>query len=180
MSYTNIGNRFHKKGDVEEFVAEESEEEKALNAKKAAKQEKILLWLMGIMAFGTLTVMVVVPILLFFGEKEPTVKIVDNSIQISGLYGVKIDFTEIIDISLMENKISSIGLTMRMHGYGSRNTQKGYFQSNRHGSVLLFTRTNSLPTIHIQRKGKADVFLNFRNNAATRTLYDELKTAFRG
>jgi len=178
MSYTNIGNRFHKKVDVEQFVAEESEEEKALNAKKRAKQEKILLWLIGFAASGTLAVMVAALALLWSEEREPTVKIIDGGIKISGRHGVTIDFTEIADISLMENKISSIGLTMRMHGYGSRNTQKGYFQSNRHGSVLLFTRTNSLPTIHIQRKGKADVFLNFRNKAATRTLYNELKTAF--
>ena len=133
---------------------------------------------MGFTAFSALAIMVIVLALLFLGEKEPTVKIIDNSIQISGLYGVNIDFTEIADISLMESRIRDIGLTMRTHGHGSGRTQKGYFQSNRHGSVLLFTRTNSLPTIHIKRKGKADVFLNFSDNEATRTLYNELKTAF--
>ena len=177
MIYSNTGDRFLKKGDGEQFVAEESEEEKALNAKKETKQEKTGLWIMGFAAFGILAVMFSIPGLLLLGEKEPMVKILDSGIKISGLYGVKIDFTEIINISLMENTISSIGLTMRTNGYGGL-SQKGYFQSNKHGSVLLFTKTNSSPTIHIQRKGKEDVFLNLSNNEATRTLYNKLKTAF--
>jgi hypothetical protein len=101
-----------------------------------------------------------------------------NNVRISGMYGLKIDFTEITDISLMENTIGSIGLTMRTNGYGTSSTQKGYFQSNRYGSVLLFTKTNSSPTIHIEREGKADVFLNFSNEEETRILYNDLKTAF--
>jgi hypothetical protein len=173
-----ISNHFLNERDGEQFVAEESEEEKAVNAKKEAKQEKIGLWIMGFAAFGMLAVMFSIPGLLLLGETEPTVKILDSGIKISGLYGVKIDFTEITDISLMENTISSIGLTRRTNGYGTGRTQKGYFQSNKHGKVLLFTKTNSSPTIHIQRKGKADVFLNLSNNEATRTLYNKLKTAF--
>ncbi|MCL2745097.1 MAG: hypothetical protein FWE67_14730 [Planctomycetaceae bacterium] len=163
---------------VEELVVNESEYEKALNAKKEAKQEKILMWSMGFVILSIFVVMFAVVGLLFWGEKEPTVKITDNGVQISSMYGVKIDFTEIADISLINNTISSIGLTMRTNGLGTGSTQKGYFQSNKHGSVLLFTKTNSSPTIHIKREGKEDVFLNFRNNETTKTLYNDLKTAF--
>ncbi|MCL2004533.1 MAG: DUF3784 domain-containing protein [Planctomycetaceae bacterium] len=178
LIYVGTGKRFLKKGDAEEWVAEESEEEKALYAKLEAKREKIGLWVMGYSVFILLAVMFAVPILLLYGELEPTVTITDNSIRISGVYGVKIDIAEITDIFLMEDAISSIGLTMRTNGYGTDSTQKGYFRSNRYGSVLLFTRTNSSPTIHIQREGKEDIFLNFSNNEATRTLYHDLTTAF--
>jgi len=178
LIYSNTGNRFHKKGDEETFVAEESEEEKALNAKKDAKQEKFGLWFLGFTCFGLLAVMFAVPGLLLLGEKEPTVMITDSGVRISGMYGMKIDFAEITDISLMNNTINSIGLTRRTNGYGGGNTQKGYFESNRYGSVLLFTKTGSSPMIHIKREGKPDVFLNFRNNEATRTLYNDMKAAF--
>ena len=178
MIYANTGNRFHKKVDVEKFVAEESEEEKALNAKKEAKQEKFQLWLLGFTVFGLFAVIAAIPVLLLLGEKDSTVKIIDTGIKISGMYGLKIDFSEITDISLMENGINDIGLTFRTNGYGTSSTQKGYFQSNMYGSVLLFTKTNSSPTIHIKRNGKEDVFLNLSNNEATRTLYNDMKTAF--
>jgi hypothetical protein len=78
----------------------------------------------------------------------------------------------------MEDTIGSIGITIRTFGYGGFGTQKGYFLSNKHGSVLLFTRTNSSPIIHIERKGKSDVFLNFSDNETTRTVYADMKIAF--
>ena len=176
MIYVNTGSRFLKKGEV--FVIEEMEEGKALYAKLEAKREKTGLWVMGFTVFGLLAVTFAVPVLLVYGEMEPTVTITDNGIRISSMYGVKIDFEEITDISLMNNTVSSIGLTMRTNGYGTGSTQKGYFKSNRYGRVLLFTRTGSSPTIHIQRESKEDVFLNFKNPDATIRLYKEMKTAF--
>jgi hypothetical protein len=173
--YANTGNRFHKQG-IEKIAEIEITE---IEKEKQKKREKIALWLaaIGVVVLMPLSVLPV-PVLLWLGEREPTVKIIDSGIEISGMYGLKIDFTEIADISLMENRIGVIGLTQRTNGYGTDYTQKGYFQSNRCGSVLLFTRTNSSPTIHIKRKGEADVFLNLSNSKATRTLYGSIKTAF--
>jgi hypothetical protein len=178
LIYANTGNRFHKKGDVETFVAEENEEEKALNAKKEAKQEKMQLWFLGFVAVVIpVAIMIAIPGLFLLGEREPTVEIIDSGIKIGGMYGLKIDFAEIADISLMENSIGAIGLTLRTNGYGTPSTQKGHFESNKYGSVLLFTKTKASPTIHIERKGKEDVFLNFSDNEATKTLYSNMKTA---
>jgi hypothetical protein len=87
------------------------------------------------------------------------------------------DFTEITNISLVANR-RDIELTRRTWGYATRRTQKGYFHSNIYGSVLIFMKTHSSPTIHIQRWDKPDVFLNFRDNEATKTLYAEMKIAF--
>jgi len=128
--------------------------------------------------FALVALTLAFPILLQTGEEDPTVEIVEDGIKISGRYGLKIDFTEIMNISLMENKISDIELTWRTFGYATDTALKGYFRSRKYGTVLLFTKTNSSPTIHIQRKGKADVFLNFSDNEATRALYDDLQTAF--
>jgi len=130
-------------------------------------------------SFGILALALSLPVLLpTTGEEDPTVEIVDVGIKINDGYGLTIGFTEITGISLMENRIDDIELTWRTFGYATDTTLKGYFRSRKHGRVLLFTKTNSSPTIHIQRNGKADVFLNFSDNEATRTLYVDMKTAF--
>ena len=164
--YASAGNRFYKK------------------RVKKGKREKDNLWLFAaekirlcLATVAVVFVILAVPVLLSLGEKEPTVKIIDSGIEISTQYGLKINFTEIADISLMENRIGTIG-PRRTNGYGTPSTLRGTFQSNRHGSVLLFTRASSLPTIHIKRKDKPNVFLNFSNSEATRTLYNDMKTAF--
>ena len=175
LIYANTGNRFHRKGNVEELAAEENKVEKEKREKSDRRASTIALCIVSVVMVG---VMCAISHSLITGEKDPTVKVIDNSIQISGMYGVNIDFSEITGISLMANTISSIGLTMRTNGYGTPSTQKGYFRSNKHGKVLLFTKTKSSPTIHIKRKSKEDVFLNFSDNEVTRTLYNELKTAF--
>ena len=177
MIYVGTGKRFLKKGDAEEWVAEETEEEKALHAKLDAKREKIGLWVIGWSIFITFATIFAVLVLLVYGEMEPDVTITDNGIRISGAYGVKMDFAEITDIALMEDAVRSIGLTRRTFGHGTSSALKGHFESSRYGGVLLFTRPSSSPTIHIQRESKEDVFLNFKNPDATRKLYRDMKTA---
>jgi len=174
LIYSNTGDRFLKQ-DVEKEKREESFLDRTLYSRSV---QNYIGWLGAIVVFGGLVLAFFTPVLLFTGEQDPTVEIIDSSIKISGRYGLKIDFSEITDISLMEKTISSIGLTRSTFGYGTSTTQKGYFRSDMYGSVLLFTRTKSLPTIHIARDDKADVFLNFSNNEATRTLYNDMKTAF--
>ena len=174
--YANTGNRFRKEGEEKE-KQEESFLDRTLYSRGGIFQRGIG-WVGAIVVFGGLILAAFTPVLLFWGEEEPTVNITDNNIRISGMYGVKIDFTEITDISLMENTISSIGITWKTIGHATSSTHKGYFQSNIYGSVLLFSRTKSSPTIHIEREGKADVFLNLSDEEATRTLYNDLKTAF--
>jgi len=132
-------------------------------------------WLPVFLLFGSFLVL---PVSLIIGERDSIVEIIDSNIKISGRYGLTIDFSEITDISLMEDRIGVIGITRRTFAYGTSTTQKGRFESSRYGSVLLYTRANSSPTIHIKREGKEDVFLNFGNNEATRTLYNEMTTAF--
>jgi len=165
--YANTGNRFRKKED-----REKKPDERSLDRILCSRSVQ---WIVGVLLVGSV---LVIPALLLFGEKEPIVKITDNGVRIRGMYGVKMDYAEIIDISLIDNTINSIGLTRKTHGYSTPTSQKGYFQSNKYGKVLLFTRASASPTIHIERNGKPDVFLNLSNDEATRILYNDLKTAF--
>ncbi|MCL2005892.1 MAG: hypothetical protein FWG73_06970 [Planctomycetaceae bacterium] len=137
-----------------------------------------LIVVMVFLVLLTFTTPILVHRFVILGERESTVNIVDSGIKIRGICGVKIDFAEIADISLIEDKIDSIGHIWKIWGYAAGFTQKGYFRSKKYGTVLLFTREKSSPTIHIQREGKADVFLNFSDNEETRTLYVDMKKVF--
>jgi hypothetical protein len=120
-----------------------------------------------------------VGVMFFLGEAEPTVTVLDDSIQISGMYGTNVSFSEISDILLLENSMEDIGVGMRTNGYGGFGaTLKGNFQSSAHGETLLFVRTTSSPTIQIARNDKRDIFLCFGNSEETRQLYDEIMAAF--
>ena len=186
VSYASTGSWFYKNGVEREnleksdlwLLATEMADEKEKREESNLGLfdiEKIRLCLVAI---AVASVILALPVLLSFGEKDPTVKLLDSGIEISTLYGLKIDFSEITDISLMESRVGVIELTRRTNGYGTPSTLKGEFLSNRHGRVLLFTRASSAPTIHIKRESKPDVFLNLSNSEATRTLYNDMKTAF--
>ena len=58
----------------------------------------------------TVIILVAVAILLLFGAKEPKVLVFDNHIQIKGMYGVKIDFAEISDITLIDRSMRRVVL----------------------------------------------------------------------
>ena len=162
--YASTENRFYKKG----FRKEKREN----NNLWLIASEKIRLCLVAIAVFLGIPA---VPVFVSLKEKEPTVEIIGGGIEISGDYGLRIDFTKVTDISLMENHVR---LTRRTNGYATPSTQRGYFLSDEYGSVLVFRRSGPSPTIHIKRNDKEDVFLKLNNEEATRTLYNEMKTAF--
>jgi len=176
--YANTGNRFLKKEDVE-IENEEHEENFLDKSLYSGIAQKYIQWIGTICLVAFLALAFTLPILLSGGEQEPTVEITDSGISISAQHGTKIDFTEITDIFLVEHRMHVVvgGITWRTYGYATAATQKGYFRSNNYGSILVFTRTNSSPTIHIQRKDKPDVFLNFSDNDTTRAVYHDMKTA---
>lgn len=63
-------------------------------------------------------IVIAVGVLFFYSEKEPEVIILDSGIQIKAIYGLKIDFSEISDISLIEKSMRDIGVGRRTNGYG--------------------------------------------------------------
>lgn len=91
------------------------------------------------------------------------------------MYGVEIDFSEIIDISLIEESMSDIGIGIRSNGYGGfGGSLKGNFKSDSIGDTLLFVYAKSSPTIKIERANKKDIYISFRNGEKTEELYTEL------
>ncbi|EHQ89000.1 DUF3784 domain-containing protein [Desulfosporosinus youngiae] len=114
--------------------------------------------------------------LLFYGEKEPVVKISDNQIRIAGMYGLSVDFSDISSISLIEKSVADLGAGRRTNGYGGfSESLKGHFDSPDLGKVLLFVKSGASPTLWIERESQEDIYLNFKDGEKTKALYQELK-----
>ena len=78
-------------------------------------------------------------IMLFYGFKEPGVQLTDTQIQVKGMYGLEIDFTDIKDVTLIEKSMREIGIGTRTNGFGGMgSTLKGNFKSADLGKHMLF------------------------------------------
>jgi len=167
--YANTGNRFKNKADLETQNAGANVESKSASAKKTVIIS---------VAFSAI-ILIAVGVMLCLGEIEPQISIYSSSIEISGIYGLNVNFSEITKIDLIENDISVIGAGTRTNGYGGfGGTLKGSFKTSASGDVLLFVRKTSSPTIHIERSGMKDIFISLRDSEATRMLYGEIEQGF--
>jgi len=125
----------------------------------------------------TVLVLIGMGLMFFFGERDPIIHIQNNSIQISAMYGLTIDNSDIAEINLINQSMRDIGVGARTNGYGGfGEALKGNFSSASHGQVLLFVYSSSSPTIQIVRSNGVDIFLSFRNNETTMNIYQELST----
>lgn len=126
----------------------------------------------------TAVVLIGVGIMFYYGEQDPGIKVLDNSIQIQGMYGRNISFSDVTNISLIDKSMKDIGTGRRDNGYGGfGQTLKGHFSSPDRGKFLLFVKSGSAPTIWIERQGREDVYISLGDGEKTISLYQELKAA---
>jgi len=126
--------------------------------------------------------LLVIGIMIAYGEMEPAVNVSDDGIRIQAMYGLNIGFDSIDSIELIEQSMRDMrdgDSGHRANGYGGfGGTLKGHFQSSRYDSHVLFVRTNSSPTIRIERSRGGDIFISFRNGETTRAVFSEMIEAF--
>jgi len=123
----------------------------------------------------TAIILIVVGALFFYGEKDPDISIHDDCIEIRGMYGLNIYFSEITEISLIDKSAKDIDFGIRTNGYGGMGgALKGNFKSDTLGETLLFVQSKSSPIIKIERTDKKDVYISLRDSKSTEQLYREL------
>jgi len=119
-------------------------------------------------------IIIAVVLMLHDGEKDPVVSISQSQIQIEAMYGLDIKWSDIEDISLIDQPMDEIEPCMQKdNGYGGFGTLKGHFSSNS-GQFMLFVNADSSPTIRISRKDKEDIYISFGNKEKTLALYQQL------
>lgn len=122
-----------------------------------------------------IVILAICAIMFFFGIKEPGIKLVDDQIQIKGLYGSKIDVADVENITLLDKSMKDIGIGTRTNGFGGfGSTLKGNFKSAGLGKHILFVNSNSAPTIWIERNDDPDIYISLNDSQSTKDLFLEL------
>ena len=126
----------------------------------------------------TVIILIGLGFMFFYGEKDPVVHIREDEIQIEGLYGREVSFSDIKDITLIEQSMKEIGAGHRYNGFeGFGDTLKGNFRTEDRGNYLLFVKAESPFTIWIDCYSGKDIYISFRNSEETKTLYQKLIAA---
>ena len=113
---------------------------------------------------------------IFIGTNEPVVNVLEDSIEIKGMYGADIKFSAISEIALLEQSMREIGVARRTNGFGGfGDTLKGHFTLENGAPALLFVRSGASPLIRIRQNEGKDIYLSFRDSETTRALYDETR-----
>ncbi|MDR1028567.1 MAG: DUF3784 domain-containing protein [Clostridiales Family XIII bacterium] len=166
--YANTGNRFRKSADAEASANDGTDDSSSLNPKRTSTVTIVI----------TIAVCAAIGVMLFFGEKEPAVHVFGDNIRIDAMYGLTVDFSDVEEVSLIEESMEDIGVGTRVNGYGGAGEAlKGHFKSKDLGRTLLFIRSESSPTIRIARDGEDDIYISFRDGERTEKLYREMSAA---
>lgn len=117
-----------------------------------------------------------VGLLFFFGEKDPTILVQNNSINVQGMYGIEIPFEQITSITLIKETMNEIGPGRRTNGFGGLGqTLKGNFQVDTGEAQLLFVQANTAPTIQILRDDESTIYISLRDSAQTQALFKTMQ-----
>jgi len=122
---------------------------------------------MGIIGIAlTVIILVAVGVLLIWTSRPANVTITDNAIKVAGAYGVTVYFSDIEGITLVEESMREIGAGRRRNGADTGGNMRGNFDAG-----LLFVRNaNEGPTIRIDRRNEASVFISLDESDETRDL----------
>lgn len=103
--------------------------------------------------------------------QEPEAAFTDTSMTITGMYGLTLNFSDIILSDTMQ-KLPSI--RSKTNGYASRRLLKGHFRLQDHSKVMLFIHKGKPPYIHLKTPDR-NVWLNFENPSRTREVFITLQ-----
>ena len=124
----------------------------------------------GISAFLLLTT-IGIGVLLYYSNKPPVYVIENDYFKIQGLYGEKIPFEEINEISLEDSLPKVIS---KNNGSSLGVKKKGHFSLESLGKAKLFLDTSKPPFIYLERNNKL-VILNCDESEETEKLFHDLQ-----
>jgi len=120
------------------------------------------------LTFVIIAVVIAFPILLvFYGSKEPEASFSDTSLTLSGMYGISINYPDILQADTMQ---SLPQVRTRTNGFAAGKVLKGNFKLQDHSRVMLFVKKGVPPYICIKTADKT-VYLNFEDPGKTREVF---------
>lgn len=119
---------------------------------------------------GMVITVVAAVILLFFSIRPVKMTILDEGIQIHGMYGQVYNWEEIDELELVEELPN---IERRTNGSGVGPYLKGHFRTTEYGAVKLFVNRDKPPFLYL-RAGEKIVFLNLSTKQETEQIYQEI------
>lgn len=115
-------------------------------------------------------VLVLVGILLFFSSQPTEVNVLEEGVEIKGMYGDVYTWESISNVELIE-ELPTIELRTNGSALGSK--LKGHFRTTEMGSVKLFVDADKSPFIFLETD-KGIVIFNLENEKDTEEMFDTI------
>lgn len=113
--------------------------------------------------------------LLFTGARQPDVTFGDSAMEISGMYGETIPYSDIRSMKLLDDLPE---VRYKENGFGFADYAKGRFSVEGHGSSLLFVDTKQSPVLLIETAGRP-VFITGDRPGETKSWHRKLEQKVR-
>ena len=139
-----------------------------------SKEEKMNVDVKGLSAFMCYSLFTIAVIAAFmaYGMNPATIKIKDDRLVFTGMYGITRTFGEIAGVRLVD---SLPDITLRLNGLSIGGISKGWFKLKEGGNCLLLLSSRSKPYIVFTERTGKEIFFNSTNGEITETLYQELR-----
>ena len=124
-----------------------------------------------VVAISVLTIAVIAAFIAY-GMNPATIKIKEDKLIFTGMYGTSRTLEEITGICLIDS-LPDIGL--RLNGLSIGGISKGWFKLKDGGNCLLLLSSHSKPYIMFKENTGKEIFFNSKNSEITEALYKELK-----
>lgn len=132
--------------------------------RKGAWKEFIIAGVIGVV------VLVFVGVLLFFSSRSTVVNVLEEGVEIKGMYGDVFTWESIGDVELIDELPN---IEMRTNGSALGSKLKGHFRTTEYGSVKLFVDVDKSPFIFLETD-KGIVIFNLDNEKETEEIYREI------
>jgi hypothetical protein len=120
-----------------------------------------------------LLVLIMPAIIILTGNLEPVVKTAGESLEINGMYGLTVRYSDILQLDTIPDLPA---IRRRTNGYEFGRILKGNFTLSDRTKVKLFVKKGNPPYIHIKTNDLI-IYLNLKNPGNTINLYEQIITA---
>ena len=116
--------------------------------------------------------------IVFLGTDETKVNVLDDRVQIKGIYSVEIYLSDITAVTMVEKSMDEIGFGENINSYSVSNGYvRGRFNKPGLGEIRVFVEPKISPTLWIETDGREDVFISYKDGRKTEQVYREIKAA---
>jgi hypothetical protein len=113
--------------------------------------------------------------MVIYGGRNTKYSLGTDSISISGMYGMTVAFSDIVEADTI---LSLPPIRTRTNGYAAGNVLKGHFRLKDGSGVLLFIKNGNPPYLHIKTPSNT-IYLNGSSAKETREIYKSVKNTGR-